>query len=87
MYLKFLYKHTIHINFPFKPNFLFISGFTAIVLIKMVVSTIRANLPDYLCNPILIFVYRSESISTLSSAHLLVSLESHSNLYLYLLSI
>lgn len=47
MYLKFLYKHTIHINFPFKPNFLFISGFTAIIFIEIVKSTIRANLLYY----------------------------------------
>ena len=47
MYLKFLYKHTIHINFPFKPNILFISGYTFIIFIEIVKSTIRANLPDY----------------------------------------
>ena len=46
MYLKFLYKHTIHVNFPFKPNILFISGYTSIIFIEIVKSTIRANLPD-----------------------------------------
>ena len=74
MYLKFLYKHTIHVNFPFKPNILFITGYTSIIFIEIVKSTIRANLPDYLCNSILVFAYYSESLFALSTVYSLLYL-------------
>lgn len=74
MYLKFLYKHTIHVNFPFKPNILFITGYTSIIFIEIVKSTIRANLPCYLGKSILIFTYCSKSVLTLSMTNSLLHL-------------
>lgn len=74
MYLKFLYKPTISIDYSLQPNILFIGSFTSIIFIEIVKSTIRANLPDYLCNSILIFAYYSESIFALSTVYSLLYL-------------